>query len=62
MLKKLKLKEKILKLQSKLKKILKESKQIRIKVLQVNKSENESSLVARSLADQLEKRVAFRNR
>ena len=50
----------ILKLQSKLKKILKESKQIRIKVLQINKSENESSLVARSLADQLEKRVAFR--
>ena len=50
----------ILKLQSKLKKILKEPKQIRIKVLQINKSENESSLVARSLADQLEKRVAFR--
>lgn len=50
----------ILRLQSKLKKILKNSKQIRIKVLQINKSENESSLVARSLADQLEKRVAFR--
>lgn len=43
-----------------LKKILKESKQIRIKVLQIQKSESESSLVARSLADQLEKRVAFR--
>ncbi len=50
----------ILKLQSSLKKILTEPKQIRIKVLQINKSENESSLVARSLADQLEKRVAFR--
>jgi small subunit ribosomal protein S3 len=37
-----------------------DSKQIRIKVLQVAKSENESSLVARSIADQLEKRVAFR--
>ena len=44
----------------KLKTLLKNSKQIRIKVLQINKSENESSLVARSLADQLEKRVAFR--
>ena len=33
---------------------------IRIKVLQVSMSENESSLVARSIADQLEKRVAFR--
>ena len=50
----------ILKLQSKLKKLLSGSKQIRIKVLQINKSENESSLVARSLGDQLEKRVAFR--
>lgn len=50
----------IVKLQSKLKTLLKNSKQIRIKVLQINKSENESSLVARSLADQLEKRVAFR--
>ena len=36
------------------------SKQIRIKVLQVTKSENEASLVARSISDQLEKRVAFR--
>ena len=50
----------ILNLKSKLKKLLTESKQIRIKVLQINKSENESSLVARSLATQLEKRVAFR--
>lgn len=43
-----------------LKKNLKEPKQIRIKVLQINKSESESLLVARSLATQLEKRVAFR--
>ena len=50
----------IVKLQAKLKKLLKNSKHVRIKVLQINKSENESSLVARSIADQLEKRVAFR--
>ena len=50
----------VLKLQSKLKKFLKGSKQIRIKILQINKSTNESALVARALADQLEKRVAFR--
>ena len=50
----------ISRLQSGLKKILRDSKQVRIKVLQINKSENESSLVARLLADQLEKRVAFR--
>lgn len=50
----------ILKLKSTLKKFLNEAKQIRIKVLQINKSENESTLVARSLAAQLEKRVAFR--
>ena len=37
-----------------------DSKQIRIKVLQVQRSENESSLVARAIGDQLEKRVAFR--
>jgi len=36
------------------------SKQIRIKVLQIARSENESSLVARAIGDQLEKRVAFR--
>ena len=36
------------------------SKQIRIKVLQITRSENESALVAKSIADQLEKRVAFR--
>ena len=50
----------ILNLKAGLKKFLNASKQIRIKVLQVNKSESESSLVARSLAIQLEKRVAFR--
>lgn len=35
-------------------------KKIRVKVIQIAQSENESSLVARSIADQLEKRVAFR--
>jgi small subunit ribosomal protein S3 len=50
----------ITKLKVSLKKILKQSKQLRIKVLQISKSESESALVARSLADQLEKRVAFR--
>jgi small subunit ribosomal protein S3 len=50
----------IIKLKASLKKVLKQSKQLRIKVLQINKSESESALVARSLADQLEKRVAFR--
>ena len=44
----------------KLKSSLTESKKIRVKVIQIAKSENESLLVARSLADQLEKRVAFR--
>ena len=39
---------------------LNNSKQLRVKVLQVSKSENESALVARSLGEQLEKRVAFR--
>ena len=50
----------IIRLKEKLKQFLKGSKQIRIKVIQIAKSENESSLVARSIADQLEKRVAFR--
>jgi len=50
----------VLNLKENLKSLVGESKQVRIKVLQVNKSENESSLVARSIADQLEKRVAFR--
>lgn len=43
-----------------LKKLVGNSKQIRIKVCQVTKGENESLLVARSIGDQLEKRVAFR--
>lgn len=47
-------------LKDSLKAIVGEAKQVRIKVLQVTKSENESSLVARSIGDQLEKRVAFR--
>jgi len=41
-------------------KILSKPKQIRLKVIQLAKSENESLLIAQSLADQLEKRVAFR--
>ena len=44
----------------KLKSRLNGFKKIRIKVIQIAKSETESLLVARSLADQLEKRVAFR--
>lgn len=47
-------------LKDSLKGIVGDAKQVRIKVLQVTKSENESSLVARSIGDQLEKRVAFR--
>ena len=47
-------------LRNKIRKILNKPKQIRIKVIQIAKTENESLLVARSLADQLEKRVAFR--
>jgi small subunit ribosomal protein S3 len=50
----------ITELKEDLKKLVSDSKQIRIKVLQVVRSENESILVARSIADQLEKRVAFR--
>lgn len=50
----------ILSFKDKLKTKLKDSKQIRIKVVQIAKSETESSLVAALLADQLEKRVAFR--
>ena len=50
----------ILNLKDNLKTLVNESKQIRIKVLQIARSENESSLVARSISDQLEKRVAFR--
>ena len=44
----------------KLQNFVTDTKQLRVKVLQVAKSENESVLVARSLAQQLEKRVAFR--
>ena len=47
-------------LRNKIRKILNKPKQIRIKVIQIAKTENESLLIARSLADQLEKRVAFR--
>jgi small subunit ribosomal protein S3 len=47
-------------LKSEILKLLPKPKQIRLKVIQLTKSENESLLVARSLADQLEKRVAFR--
>ena len=50
----------IIDLKDNLKTLVNDSKQIRIKVLQVTNSENESSLVARAIADQLEKRVAFR--
>jgi len=50
----------LVELKDDLRNLINDSKQIRIKVLQVTKSENESSLVARSIADQLEKRVAFR--
>ena len=41
-------------------KFLDKPRQIQIRVIQIAKSENESSLIAMSLADQLEKRVAFR--
>jgi len=47
-------------LKDSIKALLKEPKQVRIKVFLVAKSENESSLVARSIGDQLEKRVAFK--
>ena len=50
----------LVELKDDLRNLINDSKQIRIKVLQVTKSENESSLVARSIGDQLEKRVAFR--
>ena len=49
-----------LSLGNKIQKLLDKPKQIQIRVVQIAKSENESSLVAMSLADQLEKRVAFR--
>jgi small subunit ribosomal protein S3 len=48
------------KLKQNIQALLSNKKQVRIKILQIAKSENESSLVARVLGDQLEKRVAFR--
>lgn len=50
----------VVELKDNVKALVKGSKQIRVKVLQITRSENESSLVARSIGDQLEKRVAFR--
>lgn len=47
-------------LKSEILKFLPNSKQIRLKVVQLTNSDNESLLTARLLADQLEKRVAFR--
>jgi small subunit ribosomal protein S3 len=47
-------------LKEKLSTLVNDSKQIRIKVIQITNSENESLLVARSIATQLERRVAFR--
>jgi small subunit ribosomal protein S3 len=44
----------------KLKKIIGQTKQVRIKLIQIVKTESESSLIAIALADQLEKRVAFK--
>jgi small subunit ribosomal protein S3 len=50
----------ILKVKESIKTLVGDSKQIRIKVVQVKETKNASSLVSRSIADQLEKRVAFR--
>jgi small subunit ribosomal protein S3 len=47
-------------LKSEVLKFLPKSKQIRLRVVQLTQSDNESLLTARLLADQLEKRVAFR--
>ena len=47
-------------LKEKLTTLVSDSKQIRIQVIQITNSENESLLVARSIATQLERRVAFR--
>jgi len=49
-----------LSLKNSIQSLVNDQKQIRIKVLQVTKSENEASLIARSIGDQLEKRIAFR--
>ena len=48
------------KLRDALNKLLDKPRHIRIKVIQITKAETESTLIARSLADQLEKRVAFK--
>jgi small subunit ribosomal protein S3 len=45
---------------NKIQNLLDKPKQVQIRIIQVAKSENESSLIAMSVADQLEKRVAFR--
>jgi small subunit ribosomal protein S3 len=50
----------IVEIRNNLKTLVNGSKKIRIKVLRITRSENESSLIARAIADQLEKRVAFR--
>ena len=50
----------IVKLRSRLKTLICNSEHIRMKVSQIAKSEQESALVAMSIVDQLEKRVAFR--
>lgn len=50
----------ILSLKNDLNLLLESKKQIRIKVIQIARSENESSLIARAIGAQLEKRVAFR--
>jgi small subunit ribosomal protein S3 len=47
-------------LEKDLKKLTNNSQKIRIKVLHIKRSANESALVARLIADQLEKRIAFR--
>lgn len=47
-------------LRNQIKNLIGNLKQIRIKVVQINKMETESTLVARALAEQLEKRVAFK--
>ena len=46
-------------LRAQIKKLTNNPKQTRIKVIQVNKMETESVLVARALAEQLEKRVVL---
>lgn len=47
-------------LRNQIKNLIGNSKQIRITVIQIKKMETESTLVARALAEQLEKRVAFK--